>query len=118
MPRGIVYVETRPVSPEREADYHDWYDEIHLPEILAFDGFVAARRFGPIGEDGPFVAIYEMDADDLEKTWAQILEAFETGRMSPLELIQQDPPPQIRILREISSYSTRAGASARVDRSR
>src|SRR5439155_18374050 len=113
MHKGIVYVQTRPVSLERESDYHRWYDETHLPEILAFDGFVAARRFEPIGDDGPFIAIYEMDAGDLEQVWAQVAEAASTGKMSALDLIQQDPPPRVRILREISCHSTLASAGAR-----
>jgi hypothetical protein len=56
MAKGILYVETRPISPDQEAEYHRWY-ETHLADVVAVDGIVAARRFAPIGDDGPFVAI-------------------------------------------------------------
>ena len=68
MPKGILYVESRPASPEQAADYHQWYNETHLPEMLSVDGFVSARRFEPVEGDGPFIAIYEFDTDDLDTT--------------------------------------------------
>ncbi len=30
MPKGIIYVETMPASPDREAEYHKWYNDTHL----------------------------------------------------------------------------------------
>jgi len=65
MPKGIIYVETMPASPDREAEYHKWYNETHLEQILAVDGIVSARRFAPTDGNGPFIAIYELDCDDL-----------------------------------------------------
>ena len=38
MPKGIIYVETMPVSPDREADYHKWYNDTHLAQILRSKG--------------------------------------------------------------------------------
>jgi hypothetical protein len=103
MPKGILYVETRPL-PGYEDEYHKWYDETHLREIVAFDGIVSARRFAPVDGSGPFVAIYEMDADDLEAAKSQLAEASRAGKTSPPEFVQFDPPPTVRALWEISSY--------------
>ena len=47
MPKGIIYLETRPVSPDREAEYHTWYNDTHLAEICSVDGIVSARRYAP-----------------------------------------------------------------------
>ena len=42
--------------------YHEWYDDVHIPELLSLDGFVSARRYA--GEDGTsFLATYEIDTD-------------------------------------------------------
>ena len=38
MARGIIYVETMPASPDREAEYHKWYNDTHLEQILSVDG--------------------------------------------------------------------------------
>ena len=66
MPKGIIYVETMPASPDREAEYHEWYNDTHLEQILSVEGIVSARRFAPTDGNGPFIAIYELDCDDLD----------------------------------------------------
>lgn len=69
--RLIVF--TQP-TPGREAEYNDWYDNVHLGDVLETDGFVAAQRFKlaptQIGDPAepapsPYLAIYEIEADDL-----------------------------------------------------
>jgi hypothetical protein len=58
--------------PGREAEFDEWYDRIHLGEVLALPGFSAAQRFEVRGE--PFagsgghryVTLYELDTDDPE----------------------------------------------------
>jgi hypothetical protein len=66
MARGIIYLETRPVTPDREDDYHKWYNDTHLAEICSVDGIISARRFAPTDGEGPFIAIYELECDDLD----------------------------------------------------
>ena len=66
MAKGIIYLETRPVSPDREEEYHKWYNDTHLAEICSVDGIVSARRFAPTDGEGPFIAIYELECDDLD----------------------------------------------------
>ena len=66
MPKGIMYVETMPVSSDREAEYHKWYNDTHLAQVTSVEGVVSARRFAPVDGNGPFIAIYELDCDDLD----------------------------------------------------
>ena len=112
MPRGIMYVETMPVSPDREADYHKWYNDTHLAEVVSVEGIVSARRFAPVDGNGPFIAIYELDADDLAATLKRLGALGRSGQMSPLEDLQLDPPPVTRIYREIGSYPTESAQGA------
>jgi hypothetical protein len=104
MPKGIMYLETMPVSPDREADYHDWYNGTHLAEVTSVEGVVSARRFAPIDGNGPFVAIYELDCDDLDAVMQRLRELGASGKMSSLELLNLDAPPIPKIYREIGSY--------------
>lgn len=53
------------VPPEFEADYHRWYNEVHLPELLALPGIRSARRFRLLGEGIRFMAAYELDHPDV-----------------------------------------------------
>jgi hypothetical protein len=103
MPRGIMYVETMPVSPDREADYHKWYNDTHLAEILSVEGIVSARRFAPTDGNGPFIAIYELDCDDLDAAVDRLAELGASGQMSSVELLNMDTPPIPRVYREIGS---------------
>ncbi|WP_238887003.1 DUF4286 family protein [Mycobacterium sp. IDR2000157661] len=103
MPRGIMYVETMPVSPDKEADYHAWYNDTHLAQILSVDGVVSARRFAPTNGVGPFVAIYELDCDDLDAAVARLGDLGARGGLTGMENLSMDPPPVPRVYREIGS---------------
>jgi hypothetical protein len=102
MPRGIMYVESRPESPEGAAEFDAWYD-LHIGEILSLDGFVAARRYSVVGDDA-FVAVYDIEGDDLSAVRARIGEARGRGEMTPPRAMASDPPPVIRLLELIGEY--------------
>lgn len=53
------------VPAELEAQYHRWYNEVHLPEVLAIPGIRSARRFRVRGEGIRFMALYELDNADV-----------------------------------------------------
>jgi hypothetical protein len=107
---GILLVESLPASPDRADEYHAWYDEVHLRQILGVDGFRSARRFAPVDGAGPFVAIYEIEADDLEAAVEQFRAASRRGDIEPSDALQRDPPPKVRLLAEITRrHADRAG---------
>lgn len=102
VPRGILYVESEPSSPGREREYHHWYDEVHLPQVLGIDGFVSARRFAPAGDGGRFVTIYELDGDDLGAVRDALRAASQRGDVDRSDVVCADPPPTVRLLVEIA----------------
>ena len=104
MAKGILYVESRPSSPAELAEYHRWYAGTHIREMLQIDGIVSARRLEPITEDGSFIALYEIEADDLHAVQRQMNEHARSGAMSKPVAVQSDPPPTVRMLREISTH--------------
>jgi hypothetical protein len=53
---GILFSEMTP-PPGREAEFHAWYDEEHIPLRMAVPGFLSGQRYGV---DGGFLAVYEM----------------------------------------------------------
>ena len=106
MPKGIMYVETMPVSPEREAEYHKWYNGMHLPQITSVEGIVSARRLAPSDGNGPFIAIYELDCDDLDAAIQRLRELGATGTMTDLENLAMEQLP-------FGSYSYRVPRSSR-----
>lgn len=44
--RVYYLVFSNPVSDDRIDEFHRWYDEVHIPEVLATPGFVSAQRIG------------------------------------------------------------------------
>ena len=104
MPRGIMYLQTMPDSPDKDADYNKWYNDTHLAEIVSVEGIVSARRFAPMDGNGPYIAIYELDCDDLDAVVQRLGELGTSGKMSSLEFLSMDPPPIPRVYREIGSY--------------
>jgi hypothetical protein len=102
--RGILHVESYPSAPDRVDEYNRWYDEVHLPEIVAVDGVVSAKRFAPLQDDGPYVALYEIEADDLDAVFQGIAAAAGDGRIHMSDAIQMDPLPVYRLLALQSAY--------------
>lgn len=97
-----MLVETWPASAERAAAYHQWYNETHMRETVGVDGFVSARRFAPVGHDGPFIAVYEIDADDIEEARDRLTAFLRSDRSSPPVDVQMDPPPVVRYFQQIA----------------
>ncbi|WP_436791493.1 hypothetical protein [Yinghuangia sp. YIM S10712] len=99
MARGVLYVESRPASPEQTAEYHKWYDETHIPQVLALDGFVSARRLDA-GDGESFVALYDIEADDVDAAVAGLNAAMGNGTVELSSTIGLDPAPVMRVLKD------------------
>jgi len=94
--KGIMIVQTSPVSAEREAEYNQWYSGTHIPEICAIDGFVSARRF-KLRDQPTYVAIYELEAEDLNAPLAELGKRNASGEMHPPEAVQMSPAPVVTV---------------------
>ena len=64
----LVYTD---VDPEHEDAFNEWYDTVHLPDLLAIEGFLGARRYKLSGPPPPnqepaarYLAVYELASDD------------------------------------------------------
>ena len=108
MPKGMMLVQPRPADPARDDEFNDWYANTHIPEVCAVPGIVGARRFkvhepGPDGDDaGPvYIAIYEIDTDDLEAPMRELAARASDGRVRMSELLQMVPLPVVTICEQI-----------------
>lgn len=66
--KHIVVVLTEPTEG-REAEYNDYYEKLHLDEVLATTLMSSAQRFKLTQQQGaacplPYLALYEVEADD------------------------------------------------------
>ena len=103
MAKGIMFVESWPSSPDREQEYNTWYDEVHIPQLLTFDGIVGARRLRPVNGEGPYVAIYELEADDLQAVLDNMV--ANAGQLNMSDALQLDPAPIPRVLETTTEHN-------------
>jgi hypothetical protein len=77
---------TKPVEG-REAEYNDWYQNVHLDDLVAIDGVKSAQRFHlnqAVSCDKPplpYLAIYDVETNDIDGVVKQLSERPQTGRM-------------------------------------
>lgn len=110
MPKAVLLVLTNPSDPDHEEEFNEWYTNTHLPDLLAIDGFVGATRYrlsetqlAPSGEGGKhrYLAIYEIDSDDLAVTMKNLREAA-AGGMVISEALDTSTPPGTFLFEEIA----------------
>jgi hypothetical protein len=84
MPSAILTVLTNVTSPEHDAAYNDWYDNVHLCDVFKVPGFVAATRYRlsaaqakgvDATEQAQYLAVYEVDSDDLQGALDTLMKA-------------------------------------------
>ena len=77
---------TTPV-PGKEAEYHEWYQKTHLPQLTGFNGIDSAQRFKLsaklMGSDNnQYLAIYDIETDDPMALLGAIGEASASGKLT------------------------------------
>ncbi len=75
--RVLCVVFSNPVEGH-EAEYHAWYDERHIPDVLSVPGYLTAQRFRVSAKPGLVVppwrwfAFYEIAADAYDSAVAEV----------------------------------------------
>lgn len=63
---GLLAVESKCSDAKREAEWHDWYNTVHVPDMLASGLYHTAYRFEIVSRTegrGHYLALYETDLD-------------------------------------------------------
>jgi hypothetical protein len=67
--------------------FNKWYDNTHIPDVLKVPGFVGAKRFKlaqttpPQPSDHRYLALYELETDNLEESRQALARAAGTSAM-------------------------------------
>jgi hypothetical protein len=106
MAKGLLVVQTRPAGPDRAGEYHDWYDNVHIPALLEVPGIVAAHRYeacdpatGEAAAGAPFLAVYELEADDLAQPVRDLAARTRGTPAAATDAVAVDPPPVVTLYR-------------------
>lgn len=103
MPKFCLYVESWPASEEVVAEFDQWYTDVHVPEVVALDGFVSATRYAPPEPYGPYVALYAIDGDP-DKAVGGLLSAVREGKLQTSKTLGSDPEPVLRVVEVRQEY--------------
>ena len=100
MPKGLLLVQSVPSDPAREDEYNNWYTGKHIPDVVAIPGIVSGRRYKLVGRKGEapaYLAIYELDADDVRAPLRELGARVASGEIAMSDVIQQDPAPTVTL---------------------
>ena len=91
MDKWVLLIGTNCSDVSKEKEFNDWYDNIHLSDILETPGFTAAVRYenaSPAEGEAKYLAAYHIETGDIEGFMKQHQEDLagkrEAGRFSPL----------------------------------
>jgi hypothetical protein len=79
-----LLVATMNVDPAAEAEFNEWYNKEHLPQLAAVPGVLAARRFQAApGVDKKYLALYHLTSTDVSRSeaWSKAANTPWTGKM-------------------------------------
>lgn len=74
--------------PGKEAEFHDWYQNTHLKEVISVPGFEGAQRFQLVAklmgaDTNQYLAIYDAESDNPGALLAAMGEFAQSGKMTP-----------------------------------
>lgn len=71
---------------DRDEEFNQWYDDQHIADLLTLPGMKTAQRYKIVlGEGWGYLAIYDVETDDLDGLMAEMYRRVDDGEiyMSP-----------------------------------
>jgi hypothetical protein len=89
MAKAILIASSSPTSPEQEAEFNDWYENTHIGQVrAAVPSITNVSRYRSVDPTGAsdevrYIAIYEMDSDNVAADAALLGAAAQSGKLDP-----------------------------------
>lgn len=61
---GVVLSVKLDVAPDCDREFNHWYNEIHIPEVLACPGWLTARRYECLDGEPRYLALYNLEGPE------------------------------------------------------
>jgi hypothetical protein len=96
----------------REKEFCEWYDDLHVPDILGTPGIVQASRYENINPDGnkrpKYMVIYEIETDDINAFEAALDQTVKkvdaAGRVMDLLVPEKAYPFALTFYRQVAHF--------------
>ena len=91
----FLMVVTSGAKEGRDDEYNAWYDNTHIHDICSIPGVKSGRRYDAIAaspnpQPAPYLAIYEIEADDVNSVMGEMMRRAEAGEMSMSDALNVD----------------------------
>jgi hypothetical protein len=94
MAKYTFVVMTNPTAG-KEAEFNEWYNTHHIPDVLNVPGFVSAQRFrladaqfgGEASKTHKYLALYEIETDDIAGVLKELRARGGTPEIVPSDAI-------------------------------
>jgi hypothetical protein len=72
-------------APEFEAEFNEWYNTEHIPQLSAVPGVIMARRFRATSANRKYVALYHLESLEVQATpaWKNAADSEWTRKLRP-----------------------------------
>ncbi|HMH92155.1 MAG TPA: hypothetical protein VK586_13860, partial [Streptosporangiaceae bacterium] len=121
--RALMLAWSSPASPDQAAEFDAWYESTHIPQIrAAVPSITAVSRYQLVDPESPgrserYLAVYELDTDDIPAAAAALADSAAAGRMDMTTAMNvTDNPPAAQWFQEVAGLARRAQARRRTDR--
>jgi glutamate formiminotransferase len=87
MAKAVLLAWSSPRSAERLAEFDEWYEGTHIPQVrAAVPSITAVARYEVVDPDSPeqanrYLAIYELDDSDVQAAAAAMADSAAAGRI-------------------------------------
>lgn len=108
--RQLMLTFSNAADPETEDEYHRWYSQVHIPQLLAHvPGLRSAARYR-CGANSPhrYLTIYEVEGSE-EDILRDLTARMADGTLDRSPALQRDPPPIMIFLEPIDDRGGSAG---------
>jgi hypothetical protein len=82
MPGKVILVTSADIHGGAEVEFNRWYNEVHLPDVLACPGFVSSTRYECTDGQPRYLALYELE-DERALTTPEMAAVRGWGDMFP-----------------------------------
>jgi hypothetical protein len=63
---GLLVIWTD-IAAEHEAEFNQWYDQEHIPQLLTVPGFQTGRRYRAVEGAPRYIAIYQLADENVPR---------------------------------------------------
>lgn len=107
--RGIFVIEARCADAARDSDLNAWYDDLHVPDLLATGLFVSAYRFAAVGTGAIAGPAVPGEADAVAGSLdprPSYLAVYETGTdpLAAVEAFAREHRPRLKVAGRLIDY--------------